>query len=60
MLHLSHASNMPLERETWWLLQETIEDGRIRAVAGIQELRAELEMREGPNAAPSPGAFRRT
>ena len=57
MLHLSHASNMPRERETWWLLQETIESRRIHAIAGIQELRVELQTNGGQNAAPSPGAL---
>jgi GT2 family glycosyltransferase len=51
MVHLSHESNMPHERPTWWLLQETIEGGRIHAVTGIRELRAELQTSGG--AAPS-------
>lgn len=56
MLHLAHASNIPHDRPTWWLLQETIQDGHVHAVAGIQELRAELGTSDGPNAAPSPGS----
>jgi GT2 family glycosyltransferase len=48
MIHLSHASNIPFDRPTWWLLQETIESGRVRAVTGIEELRAELPASEGP------------
>ena len=47
MLHLAHESNMPHERPTWWLLQETIEGGRIHAVTGIRELRAELQTSGG-------------
>ena len=57
MLHLSHESNMPLERETWWLLQETIRDARISAVAGLRELRTELRSQEPPNQAPSPASL---
>jgi glycosyltransferase involved in cell wall biosynthesis len=43
MLHLAHASNMPADRETWWLLQETQECERLEAVVGLRELRSELE-----------------
>jgi glycosyltransferase involved in cell wall biosynthesis len=53
MLHLSHGSNMPLERETWGLLQETMKDKRVRAVAGIHELHAELQAPKPRNLAPS-------
>lgn len=53
MLHLSHASNMPRERETWWLLQEMLQDTRISAVAGVRELRGELEGQELPKARPT-------
>ena len=60
MLHLSHPSNIPFDRPTWWLLQETIESGRTQAVAGIQELRAELQTSEGPTYdAPGARALRR-
>ena len=46
LLHLSHASNMPLERDTWWLLQETTKSTRIRALEGVTELSAELRTHE--------------
>ena len=46
MLHLSHPSNMPLERPTWWLLQETLRGTQVCAASGIRELRAELEAQE--------------
>jgi glycosyltransferase involved in cell wall biosynthesis len=38
MLHLWHPSNLPEDRPTWWLLQETIESERIQAIEGIREL----------------------
>jgi glycosyltransferase involved in cell wall biosynthesis len=37
MLHLWHPSNVPEERPTWWLLQETIESQRIEAIEGYRE-----------------------
>jgi glycosyltransferase involved in cell wall biosynthesis len=37
LLHLWHPSNMPEERPTWWLLQETIEGRRIEAIEGYRE-----------------------
>jgi hypothetical protein len=43
LLHLSHASNVPLDRPTWWLLQETLRSDHVKAFQGIAELRAELE-----------------
>ena len=46
MLHLSHASNVPRERQTWWLLQETMKDTRISAVTGVHELGEETEGQE--------------
>jgi glycosyltransferase involved in cell wall biosynthesis len=54
MLHLAHPSNMPLERLTWWLLQETMKDTRISAVVGIRELRAELEALDTHDVASNP------
>lgn len=57
MLHLSHPSNIPFDRPTWWLLQETIESERIHAVTGMEELRAELQRSEGPNVARSSSSF---
>jgi GT2 family glycosyltransferase len=38
LLHLWHESHMPVDRPTWWLLQETIESDRVDAVEGIREL----------------------
>lgn len=38
LLHLWHPSNIPEDRPTWWLLQETIESDRVEAVEGIREL----------------------
>jgi GT2 family glycosyltransferase len=46
LLHLAHESNMPLERLTLWLLQETTRSTRIRAVEGVSELRAEIRERQ--------------
>ena len=37
MLHLWHRSNVPEDRPTWWLLQETIEGRRIEAIEGYRE-----------------------
>lgn len=37
MLHLWHESNEPVDRPTWWLLQETIEGDRTQAVEGVHE-----------------------
>ena len=53
LLHLSHASNRAHERDTWWLLQETMRGKRVRAMAGVHELRAELQASEPHNRAPS-------
>ena len=44
MLHLSHASNMPLDRPTWWLLQETLGSNHVEAIEGVKELRLESEV----------------
>lgn len=41
LLHLWHPSQMTSERDTWWLLQETIETDRIKALEGIRELDVE-------------------
>jgi glycosyltransferase involved in cell wall biosynthesis len=38
LLHLWHPSHRTDDRETWWLLQETVESDRIEAVEGIREL----------------------
>lgn len=38
MLHLWHPSHVPVDRPTWWLLQETIESDRTEAVDGLREL----------------------
>lgn len=35
MLHLWHPTQMTRDRETWWLLQETIASERIEAVEGL-------------------------
>jgi len=43
LLHLSHASSMQAERESWWLLQETLRSSHVRAVEGVAQLRSELE-----------------
>ena len=53
MLHLSHPSNIPLERRTWWLLQETLKGTQVCSVSGIRELRAELEAQEARSLAQS-------
>ena len=42
LLHLWHPSSMSVERETWLLLQETIQSKRTRAVEGIRELEDQL------------------
>lgn len=41
LLHLWHPSQMTRERDTWWLLQETMETDRIQAFEGIRQLDAE-------------------
>jgi glycosyltransferase involved in cell wall biosynthesis len=41
MLHLWHPSNMPVDRPTWWLLQETLQSDRSRALDGYRELASE-------------------
>ena len=38
MLHLWHPSNVPDDRPTWWLLQETIASERVDAIDGFREL----------------------
>jgi hypothetical protein len=38
LLHLWHPSNIPEDRPTWWLLQETIGSDRIEAIDGAREL----------------------
>ena len=37
LLHLWHPSNVPEDRPTWWLLQETIESDRTEAIEGYRE-----------------------
>ena len=44
LLHLWHASHVPEDRPTWWLLQETIESDRVEAVEGYRQL-VEAEVR---------------
>ena len=44
MLHLWHPSNVPADRPTWHLLQETIASDRVQAVSGMRELRHEFEL----------------
>ena len=43
MLHLWHPSNVPADRPTWHLLQETIASDRVQAVTGVYDLRHEFE-----------------
>ena len=38
LIHLSHESNVPVERPNWYLLQETERGDRIEAVEGLREL----------------------
>ncbi len=42
MLHLWHPSHVPVDRPTWWLLQETIKSDRVEAVEGVRELARSL------------------
>jgi len=42
LLHLAHPSRMRSDRQTWWLLQETLRSDRVSAVEGVRELRSEL------------------
>ena len=37
MLHLWHPLNMPEDRPTWWLLQDTIDSQRIEAIEGCRQ-----------------------
>jgi len=38
MLHLWHPTRMTGERETWWLLQDTIESQRLEALEGLERV----------------------
>ena len=38
LIHLSHESNVPVERPNWYLLQETEQSDRIEAIEGLREL----------------------
>ena len=44
MLHLWHPSNVPVERPTWELLQETRSSDRVEAIRGMRELRDEVAL----------------
>ena len=38
LVHLSHESDIPVERPNWYLLQETEQSDRIEAIEGLREL----------------------
>jgi hypothetical protein len=38
LLHLWHPSQVPEERPTWWLLQDTIDSNRTEAIEGYREV----------------------
>jgi len=38
LIHLSHESDVPVERENWYLLQATERSDRTEAIAGVREL----------------------
>lgn len=42
VIHLWHPSREDEERPTWWLLQETMESDRIKALEGLRDLRCEI------------------
>jgi glycosyltransferase involved in cell wall biosynthesis len=56
LIHLSHESDIPLERPNWYLLQETEQGERVAAVEGLQELVADGSV---PNRAPTVDTARR-
>ncbi len=42
LLHLWHASHVPEDRPTWWLLQDTIASDQVQSRKGLRELRCEI------------------
>jgi GT2 family glycosyltransferase len=58
VLHLWHASNVPVERPTWELLEETKRSDRIEAIEGASRLSAEAGLLPTGTSAPA-GANRR-
>jgi glycosyltransferase involved in cell wall biosynthesis len=45
LVHLWHASDVPLERPNWYLLQETEGSDRVEAIEGLRELALVTEAR---------------
>ncbi len=46
LIHLWHESNVPAERENWYVLQATEQSDRFEAVEGVRELAAAESTRE--------------
>lgn len=44
LVHLWHESREVVERDNWWLLQETELGDRVRAISGVEELAREVAL----------------